>query len=46
MYRSIACGGRLGHAVDVNVSHPKHVEALVNTSGELLACGEYLSCAV
>lgn len=39
-------GGRLGHGVDVDVPHPKLVEALANTNVELVACGEYHSCAV
>ncbi|KAF5181373.1 Regulator of chromosome condensation [Thalictrum thalictroides] len=39
-------GGRLGHGVDSDVSHPKLMDALGNTNIELLACGEYHSCAV
>lgn len=39
-------GGRLGHGVDADVSHPQLVEALANTNVELVACGEYHSCAV
>eukprot|EP01018_Ginkgo_biloba_P039108 Gb_27545 [translate_table: standard] len=39
-------GGRLGHGVDADVSHPKLVEALANTNIELVACGEYHTCAV
>ncbi|KAJ4882465.1 Regulator of chromosome condensation (RCC1) family with FYVE zinc finger domain [Raphanus sativus] len=38
--------GRLGHGVDSNVQHPKLVEALSTTNIELVACGEYHSCAV
>ncbi|KAL9370072.1 hypothetical protein Peur_041271 [Populus x canadensis] len=39
-------GGRLGHGVDSDVSHPKFVDGLKNFNVELVACGEYLSCAV
>ncbi|XP_076920196.1 PH, RCC1 and FYVE domains-containing protein 1-like [Bidens hawaiensis] len=39
-------GGRLGHGVDSNVSHPKLIDSLVNTNIELVACGEYHTCAV
>ncbi|XP_054797375.1 PH, RCC1 and FYVE domains-containing protein 1 [Prosopis cineraria] len=39
-------GGRLGHGVDCDVLHPKLVEALSNTNIELVACGEYHTCAV
>eukprot|EP01018_Ginkgo_biloba_P030694 Gb_31523 [translate_table: standard] len=39
-------GGRLGHKVDVDVSQPKLVEALANTSIELVACSEYHTCAL
>lgn len=39
-------GGRLGHGVDVDAPHPKLVEALANTNIELVACGEYHTCAV
>ncbi|TQD77562.1 hypothetical protein C1H46_036916 [Malus baccata] len=39
-------GGRLGHGVDADVSHPKLIDALKNMNIELLACGEYHSCAV
>ncbi|EFJ18977.1 hypothetical protein SELMODRAFT_112120 [Selaginella moellendorffii] len=39
-------GGRLGHGVDVDVAHPKLVEALATTNTEFVACGEYHSCAV
>ncbi|XP_012456234.1 PH, RCC1 and FYVE domains-containing protein 1 isoform X1 [Gossypium raimondii] len=40
------CGGRLGHGVDSNVSHPKLIDSLKNINVELVACGEYHSCAV
>ncbi|KAJ6392886.1 hypothetical protein OIU77_022380 [Salix suchowensis] len=39
-------GGRLGHGVDSDVSHPKFVDGLKNLNVELVACGEYISCAV
>ncbi|XP_042504203.1 PH, RCC1 and FYVE domains-containing protein 1-like isoform X2 [Macadamia integrifolia] len=39
-------GGRLGHAVDSDVAHPKLVDALSTTNIELVACGEYHTCAV
>uniref|UniRef100_A0A7N0VAS9 Uncharacterized protein n=1 Tax=Kalanchoe fedtschenkoi TaxID=63787 RepID=A0A7N0VAS9_KALFE len=39
-------GGRLGHGVDSDVLHPKLIDALSNTSIELVACGEHHSCAV
>nr|CAD1840032.1 unnamed protein product [Ananas comosus var. bracteatus] len=39
-------GGRLGHGMDSDASHPKLVDALANTNIELLACGEYHTCAV
>ncbi|XP_057955739.1 PH, RCC1 and FYVE domains-containing protein 1 isoform X2 [Malania oleifera] len=39
-------GGRLGHGVDSDVLHPKLIEALSSTNIELVACGEYHTCAV
>ncbi|XP_044478340.1 PH, RCC1 and FYVE domains-containing protein 1-like [Mangifera indica] len=39
-------GGRLGHGVDADVSHPKLIDSLKNINVELVACGEYHSCAV
>jgi len=39
-------GGRLGHGVDADVSHPKLIEALSNTNIELVACGDHHTCAV
>ncbi|CAN0905508.1 PH, RCC1 and FYVE domains-containing protein 1 [Linum grandiflorum] len=39
-------GGRLGHGVDADVMHPKLLDALSNANIELVACGEYHSCAV
>ncbi|GJU71273.1 PH, RCC1 and FYVE domains-containing protein 1 [Tanacetum coccineum] len=39
-------GGRLGHGVDTDVLHPKLIDGLSNTNIELVACGEYHTCAV
>ncbi|XP_022764769.1 PH, RCC1 and FYVE domains-containing protein 1-like isoform X2 [Durio zibethinus] len=39
-------GGRLGHGVDSDVSHPKLIDSLKNINVEHVACGEYHSCAV
>lgn len=39
-------GGRLGHGVDSDVLHPKLIDALSNMNIELVACGEYHTCAV
>ncbi|KAB1227972.1 Ultraviolet-B receptor UVR8 [Morella rubra] len=39
-------GGRLGHGVDADVMHPKLIDALSNMNIELVACGEYHTCAV
>lgn len=39
-------GGRLGHGVDADVSHPKLIDALSSTNIELVACGEHHTCAV
>ncbi|VVA28546.1 PREDICTED: E3 ubiquitin-ligase [Prunus dulcis] len=39
-------GGRLGHGVDVDVLHPKLIDALSNMNIDLVACGEYHTCAV
>lgn len=39
-------GGRLGHGVEVDVSHPKLIETLSGMNVELVACGEYHTCAV
>ncbi|CAH1436069.1 unnamed protein product [Lactuca virosa] len=38
--------GRLGHGVDSDVLHPKLIDSLSNTNIELVACGEYHTCAV
>ncbi|KAL6547123.1 hypothetical protein OROMI_022844 [Orobanche minor] len=39
-------GGRLGHGVESDFSHPKLVQALTGKSIEAVACGEHHSCAV
>ncbi|GJN16718.1 hypothetical protein PR202_gb03737 [Eleusine coracana subsp. coracana] len=39
-------GGRLGHGVDCDVSQPKLIDALSHMNIELVACGEYHTCAV
>ncbi|KAK6925547.1 Brevis radix (BRX) domain [Dillenia turbinata] len=39
-------GGRLGHGVDSDVFHPKLIDALSSINIELVACGEYHTCAV
>ncbi|XVF47227.1 hypothetical protein PTKIN_Ptkin03bG0092700 [Pterospermum kingtungense] len=39
-------GGRLGHGVDCDILHPKLIDTLSNTNIELVACGEYHTCAV
>ncbi|CAI9781301.1 unnamed protein product [Fraxinus pennsylvanica] len=39
-------GGRLGHGVDSDVMQPKLIDALSSTNIELVACGEYHTCAV
>ncbi|KAK6159975.1 hypothetical protein DH2020_003356 [Rehmannia glutinosa] len=39
-------GGRLGHGVESDVSHPKLIQTLSGKSIEMVACGEYHTCAV
>ncbi|KAG8068991.1 hypothetical protein GUJ93_ZPchr0005g14373 [Zizania palustris] len=39
-------GGRLGHGVDCDVPQPKLIDALASMNIELVACGEYHTCAV
>ncbi|XP_061991593.1 PH, RCC1 and FYVE domains-containing protein 1-like isoform X2 [Rosa rugosa] len=39
-------GGRLGHGVGADVSHPKLIGTLSGMNVELVACGEYHTCAV
>lgn len=39
-------GGRLGHGIDSDISHPKLIKALANINIELVACGEYHTCGI
>ncbi|XP_020206059.1 PH, RCC1 and FYVE domains-containing protein 1 isoform X2 [Cajanus cajan] len=39
-------GGRLGHGVEMDVFQPKHIDTLSGMNIELVACGEYHTCAV
>ncbi|CAL5338454.1 unnamed protein product [Camellia sinensis] len=39
-------GGRLGHGVEEDVSHPKLIDALSSMNIVLVACGENHTCAV
>ncbi|XP_060214565.1 PH, RCC1 and FYVE domains-containing protein 1-like [Lycium barbarum] len=39
-------GGRLGHGGETDVSHPKLISNLRGMNVEVIACGEYHSCAV
>ena len=41
-----ASGGRLGHGAEVDVFHPKLIDTLNGVNIELVACGEYHTCAV
>lgn len=38
--------GRLGHGVEADVCHPKPIETLGGRTIEMVACGEYHTCAV
>ncbi|XP_076910778.1 PH, RCC1 and FYVE domains-containing protein 1-like [Bidens hawaiensis] len=38
--------GRIGHGFESDVLHPKLIDSLSNTNIELIACGEYHTCAV
>ncbi|XP_072989524.1 PH, RCC1 and FYVE domains-containing protein 1-like isoform X1 [Typha latifolia] len=40
------CGGRLGHGVGSDVIHPHLIESLSSCNIELVACGEFHTCAV
>ncbi|KAJ8771648.1 hypothetical protein K2173_026825 [Erythroxylum novogranatense] len=40
------CGGRLGHGVGKDVIQPRLVESLTVTTVDLVACGEFHTCAV
>ncbi|KAJ7953791.1 Regulator of chromosome condensation (RCC1) family with FYVE zinc finger domain [Quillaja saponaria] len=39
-------GGRLGHGVEADIPRPKLIDTLSGTNIELVACGEYHTCAV
>ncbi|WOL02321.1 E3 ubiquitin-protein ligase [Canna indica] len=39
-------GGRLGHGAGTDVVHPRLLESLALCSAELVACGEFHTCAV
>lgn len=39
-------GGRLGHGIDKHFGQPRLVEYLVDAALEIVACGEYHTCAV
>ncbi|XP_042456770.1 PH, RCC1 and FYVE domains-containing protein 1-like isoform X1 [Zingiber officinale] len=39
-------GGRLGHGVGDDVVHPRLIESLALNSADLVACGEFHTCAV
>ncbi|KAG6651025.1 hypothetical protein CIPAW_06G083300 [Carya illinoinensis] len=39
-------GGRLGHGLEADVSHPKLIDALNGVNIEFVACGENHTCAV
>ncbi|KAL5983207.1 hypothetical protein ACLOJK_017291 [Asimina triloba] len=39
-------GGRLGHRINMDVSHPKFVDSLTDIHVESIACGEYQTCAL
>ncbi|KAL8142343.1 hypothetical protein V2J09_015375 [Rumex salicifolius] len=39
-------GGRLGHGIEVDVPHPKLINTITGMNVELVACGEYHTCAV
>uniref|UniRef100_A0ACD5VD94 Uncharacterized protein n=1 Tax=Avena sativa TaxID=4498 RepID=A0ACD5VD94_AVESA len=39
-------GGRLGHGVDTDVTHPKLISTLNGINIESVACGEFHTCAV
>ncbi|KAL6844313.1 hypothetical protein ACP4OV_025986 [Aristida adscensionis] len=40
------CSGRLGHGVGTNVFQPRLVESLSTCNVDLIACGEFHTCAV
>ncbi|KAL2904511.1 PH RCC1 and FYVE domains-containing protein 1 [Bienertia sinuspersici] len=39
-------GGRLGHGVEVDVSNPKLIDGLSGMNINVVACGEYHTCAI
>ncbi|KAL0421124.1 UNVERIFIED_CONTAM: PH, RCC1 and FYVE domains-containing protein 1 [Sesamum latifolium] len=39
-------GGRLGHGIEADISHPKLIENLSGKNIDIVACGEYHTCAV
>ncbi|TXG50460.1 hypothetical protein EZV62_022984 [Acer yangbiense] len=39
-------GGRLGHGLEANVSFPKLIDAFSESKIDLVACGEFHTCAV
>ncbi|KAK1551946.1 hypothetical protein Q3G72_007783 [Acer saccharum] len=39
-------GGRLGHGIEADIPQPKLIETLSGMNVELVACGEYHTCAV
>ncbi|KAK3226730.1 hypothetical protein Dsin_006592 [Dipteronia sinensis] len=39
-------GGRLGHGLEANVSFPKLIDAFSESNIDLVACGEFHTCAV
>lgn len=42
----VESGGRLGHGIEVDVSHPKLMDSFSGMNIELVACGEYHTCAI
>ncbi|XP_010066923.2 PH, RCC1 and FYVE domains-containing protein 1 isoform X1 [Eucalyptus grandis] len=38
-------GGRLGHGIESDISHPKLIDSLSGMTIESVACGEYHTCA-
>ncbi|KAK6256113.1 hypothetical protein SCA6_017418 [Theobroma cacao] len=39
-------GGRLGHKINMDISHPKLVESLSGVAVKAVACGEYQTCVL
>ncbi|KAL1551014.1 PH, RCC1 and FYVE domains-containing protein 1-like [Salvia divinorum] len=39
-------GGRLGHGMEADIFHPKLIETLNGKTIEMVACGDYHTCAV